>query len=157
MDLPTIMSALGGFAFAAGSAGEFWSTSRRSPVGAGSLVGKAGRVVPPEIDGQDPRWVIVEGERWQAVARTPLTPGSSVRIEEVQGLQLVVSESAAPSSRLVRATKPRWQWAPGLALWGIAIISAFFGGGSIPGALLAGPLAVLFCLGAVVGLGGDAA
>jgi len=154
VELTTILSGFGGFVFAAGSVEDIWGDWRQSPVGAEGLVGKTGRVLPPKGD-DEAGWVMIEGERWKATARFPLSPGSTVQVEEVQGLQVVVSESTAPASRFARAARPRWQWLPGLALWSVAIAVALLGGGAIQGALVAGPLVVLVCFALVFGLAGD--
>ena len=155
MDIPTIISALGGFAFMLASIEEIFGGAQRSCVGAESLVGKTGRVLPPKQVGQESCWVLVEGERWKAVVSSPISPGDTVRVEGVQGLHLVVSGLATSRSSHIRINRSRWQWAIGLILWGIAIISALLSGGPILGALVAGPLVVLLCFAAVIGLSGD--
>ena len=152
MDIPSLVSALGGFAFVAGSVEEFWKEPRRSSIGAEGLVGRTARVLPPERQGDEPGWVVVDGERWRASAPFPLTPGSSVRIDEVQGLELSVVEADSRRRESARRSGPHWQWTPGLALWGVATVSAALSGGSMEGALVAGPMVVLVCYAAIAAL-----
>ena len=67
-----------------------WSRRRRSPVGAGALVGLVARVISPTQ-------VRVNGEIWEARAAGPLRPGDEVEVANVDGLTLEVSpRSRAP-------------------------------------------------------------
>lgn len=157
MDVPTLLSAVAGFVFVTGSVEDFWNERRRSPVGAEALVGKTARVLPPEREGEAPGWVLVEGERWRATAPSALRPGDTVRIEEVRGLELSVAETdARPIASSAPIAAPRWQWLPGLALWGVAVVAALLSGGSLEAELAAGPLVVLLCYGVIAALAVDA-
>ncbi|MEM0930430.1 MAG: nodulation protein NfeD [Pseudomonadota bacterium] len=66
--------------------------------GHGPLIGKEairarnGRV--EEWDGEE-GWVIVDGERWRARSKQPLQPGDPVKVQEVDGLVLVVRKASA--------------------------------------------------------------
>ena len=44
-------------------------------------------------------WVIVDGERWRARSKTPLSPGDRIKVVEVNGLVLIVKRAAARSGR----------------------------------------------------------
>ncbi|MEM6912377.1 MAG: nodulation protein NfeD [Pseudomonadota bacterium] len=72
--------------------------------GHGPLIGKeairarTGKV--EEWDGEE-GWVIVDGERWRARSKQPLSPGDQVKVHEVDGLVLIVRKaSAKPGFRL---------------------------------------------------------
>jgi len=66
--------------------------------GHGPLIGKeairarSGRV--EEWDGEE-GWVIVDGERWRARAKQPLKPGDPIKVQEVDGLVLIVRKASA--------------------------------------------------------------
>ncbi|MEO1659310.1 MAG: nodulation protein NfeD [Pseudomonadota bacterium] len=66
--------------------------------GHGPLIGKEairarnGRV--EEWDGEE-GWVIVDGERWRARSKQPLNPGDPIKVQEVDGLVLVVRKASA--------------------------------------------------------------
>ena len=61
-------------------------------IGAEAIRRREGRV---ESWGEADGWVIVDGERWRARAKEPLTPGEKVRVAEVDGLVLIVRRAAA--------------------------------------------------------------
>jgi membrane-bound serine protease (ClpP class) len=67
-----------------------WSKRRRSPVGAGALVGQTGVVATTTQ-------VRVAGELWEAQSDAPLRVGDAVEVVRVVGLTLEVSRlSPAP-------------------------------------------------------------
>lgn len=46
--------------------------------------------------------VVVDGERWKARSKDDLTPGDSVKVQEIDGIVLIIRKTnAAPSSRLM--------------------------------------------------------
>jgi membrane-bound serine protease (ClpP class) len=62
---------------------------RPAVTGAEGLVGASGRA---ETDLGPEGWVLVEGERWRAVAAEPVARGEAVSVEAVQGLLLRVKK-----------------------------------------------------------------
>jgi membrane-bound serine protease (ClpP class) len=65
---------------------------RKRPVtGAEGLVGARGKV---ESELRPDGWVLVEGERWRAVAQEPVSAGETVSVEAVEGLLLRVRKGA---------------------------------------------------------------
>ncbi len=64
---------------------------RRAQTGVEGLVGQVGRAdTPLEPEG----WVIVNGERWRAVADGPVAPGEAVTVQSMEGLLLHVRKGA---------------------------------------------------------------
>jgi membrane-bound serine protease (ClpP class) len=49
-------------------------------------------------------WVIVDGERWRARSKQPLIPGDRVKVQEVDGLVLVVRKATAKQALRVPLT-----------------------------------------------------
>jgi membrane-bound serine protease (ClpP class) len=84
------------------SAGTFALTiallmrARRRPVVSGGeeMLGASGRVV--RWEGQE-GWVRVYGELWKAKADKPLSPGQDIRVEQMEGLTLMVQPTSQRS------------------------------------------------------------
>ncbi len=64
---------------------------RRAQTGVEGLVGQLGRADTPL---QPEGWVIVNGERWRAVADGPVAPGEAVTVQSMEGLLLRVRKGA---------------------------------------------------------------
>lgn len=72
-------------------------------IGKEAIRGRVGRV--EEWDGTE-GWVIVDGERWRARSRTPLAPGDQIKVQEVDGLVLIIKKASDKAGlRLPRRTK----------------------------------------------------
>jgi membrane-bound serine protease (ClpP class) len=64
---------------------------RRPLTGASAMVGEKGVAATPlEPEG----WVLIHGERWRAVAATPVTAGETVTVTAVEGLTLKVRKES---------------------------------------------------------------
>lgn len=61
-------------------------------IGKEAIRGRIGRV--EEWEGAE-GWVIVDGERWRARSKTPLRPGDQVKVQEVEGLVLIIRKASA--------------------------------------------------------------
>ncbi|NNU17162.1 nodulation protein NfeD [Parvularcula sp. ZS-1/3] len=61
-------------------------------IGKEAVKGRMGRV--EEWNGTE-GWVIVDGERWRAKAKQPMSPGDQVKVQEVEGLILIVKKMSA--------------------------------------------------------------
>jgi len=65
---------------------------RRPPVT--GVEGMVGLRVTADSDLDPAGWVIVQGERWKAVAEERITRGEPLRVVEVKGLELRVRKGA---------------------------------------------------------------
>jgi len=72
-------------------------------IGQEAIRARTGRV--EEWDGYE-GWVIVDGERWRAKSKVPLSPGEQIKVVEVDGLILIVKKAAA-RRQMRRVQRPR--------------------------------------------------
>ena len=69
-----------------------YRTMRRKPTtGQEGMIGKRGVVLTSKVKGS--LQIQVQGEIWQAVSHEKVRAGDKVRIEDIEGLRLIVSKS----------------------------------------------------------------
>jgi membrane-bound serine protease (ClpP class) len=85
--------------------GSFAARSYKRPVVSGreEMTGALGKISGPADNGD--WWVTVHGENWRARSPVPLAPGTTVRVERLDGLTLDVSPTDnSPKSSASRST-----------------------------------------------------
>ena len=72
-------------------------------IGGEAIKARTGRV--EEWSGGE-GWVIVDGERWRARSKTPLTPGEAIKVIDVDGLVLIVRKATTRQAARMRRPQP---------------------------------------------------